>query len=926
MVDTIEEVGTQVEQRFLATPTSFSAPELPTCIVGPLMEIVDAVDDTGAVNNTSQPKGAALIEFSDDGGTTYAGLAGEVLELSINGSAPIAVTFPLATHTAGEVVSIVQSGKMPGLIAELVSLDNGNKTVRLMTAKKGDTASILVGPLTTPAVAVAFGITVGWLYTGTGSTHTTGRSLVLAKNALPDPNGRLTNVSVDWDSVEIYLGDGTGNLRLLSRDSARYRIHRNAASVVDDGDGDTSSPIIHTGGDTQTVGASPLAVTGNVDLTAVDYVNDVQGKSLVLGMNGGPLQTIRFGTSVVDEATLRLAINDIFPTTATINGSSFLVLTAPGNGGMQAAVEISAASTITLADLGLIAGTTSGASGTNAYRPDVGDEVWNGTTDSLVGVIAEVSPGGINTNVRLDREVPLSTALGSYIYFVAKDVDSAATATRPSAEIQVLGSGQNTRLVINPFIIFDAAGMPAPGQVQVYISYSGLRLDFSPAAAEATTIKVGDPITLEANFGPLDTRNPLGFGLWCAMRAAPNLEIQGFGVAEVTDASPEGTTAAYAAAFEIIENKDIYTIVPLTHSDAVGALLGAHVSSMSEPEIKSERVCILNPKRPDRMTDTLVASGNEGNALTVPTNVVETGLTTLDAILQKQGLTPSSLTEADGVYIEFESDPNRYLVASISGGSITLNNSNLSFSNTFFFDAEGGSVIAEQIIDRPFSLKIKGAPITNRTDEAVAYSDKARLYTNRRVVVTAPDRLGTPIDGIDFLVEGYYAAAALGGQFAAKRPEKPLTHENLPGFTSVKGSSDYFGKAQMKILSGGGLWVFEQTADNAPVRHRHQLTSDMTNVKTREFNITSQVDFTAKYLRKAVRSLTGRNTITGTVLDQVNVALQGARDFIVDVLGVHNSLELGELVQDANNLDGLELEATVGVKYPFNYLKIRLFI
>ena len=925
MVDTIEEIGTEVRQEFTATPTSFSEPELPPCIVGPLMEIVDAVDDTGALNPLAQPMGPALVEFTDDGGTTYSGLAGAVLELSVDGGAPVSVTFPNATHKVGEVIRVIQSGKIPGLVVELVTLVNGNKTVRLRTAKEGSTASIRIGELTDTAAATAFGLTIGWTYVGIDSTHTTGRSIVLNRYSLPDPNSRLDVVDIKWDTVDIYLSDGTGSLRLLSRDSARFRTHTNAASVVDDGDGDTTSPIIHTGGDTQTIGASPVVVTGNADLTAVDYAGDVQGNTLILSFNGGAPQSIKFSASVTDSTTFLAAINDVFPGVAALSGN-FLELTAPGFGGAQAAVEVNAGSSVDLTIIGLTAGTTAGANSLNAYKPVVGDEVWNGTTGTLLGIITEISPGGVDTNVRLDRELPLSTALGSYIYFVGKGLDSVATATRPAAEVRVVGTGDSTTLVVDPFLLFGATGVPAPGTVQVYVSYEALRLDFSPAAAAATTIKVGDPITLAAEYGPLDTRNPLGFGLWCAMRAAPDLLIQGFGVAEITDSEPEGTTAAYAAALEVLENKDVYFVSVLTHSDAVHALLDAHVTAMSEPELKAERTGIVNPNRPDRLTDKLVASGNDGNVLTVPSNVVETGISTLDTLIQKEGLTPSALTESDGVFVEFESDPNRYLVKSIVGGSITFEDASLSFDNDFFYDGEGSPVITEQVIARPWSLKVKGGEITNRTDEAVAYSDKARLYLNRRLVVTAPDRLATPIDGVEFIVPGYYAAAALTGQLAAKRPEKPLSHETLPGFTRVYGSSEYFGKAQLKILSGGGLWVFEQESATAPIRTRHQLTSDMTNVKTREFNITTQVDFTAKYLRRAVRNLTGRNTITGTVLDQVSVALEGARDYLINTVKVHNSLTIGELIQDETNLDTLTLEVEVGVKYPFNYLKITLFI
>ena len=66
------------------------------------------------------------------------------------------------------------------------------------------------------------------------------------------------------------------------------------------------------------------------------------------------------------------------------------------------------------------------------------------------------------------------------------------------------------------------------------------------------------------------------------------------------------------------------------------------------------------------------------------------------------------------------------------------------------------------------------------------------------------------------------------------------------GFTGVIGSQDRYSERQLKIMSGGGLWVFQQDTPTGPVVIRHQLTSDMSTVEMREDNIRTALDFAAK--------------------------------------------------------------------------------
>jgi hypothetical protein len=207
----------------------------------------------------------------------------------------------------------------------------------------------------------------------------------------------------------------------------------------------------------------------------------------------------------------------------------------------------------------------------------------------------------------------------------------------------------------------------------------------------------------------------------------------------------------------------------------------------------------------------------------------------------------------------------------------------------------------------------------------VAYGEIAIGYRDRRVLATAPAQAKATIDGLETLVEGYYLACALAGKTSSKLPQEPLTESTLVGFTGVVGSQDRYSEAQLKILSGSGLWVFYQEADGQPVRTRHQLSTDMSSVEKREFSITTALDFAAKLIRASLRNFIGRFNITTTVQDAITTTMQGLRNFLLR-LGVFESFEIDAIRQNSTDPTRLEIDCTVGVFYPLNYIQVTLVV
>lgn len=675
---------------------------------------------------------------------------------------------------------------------------------------------------------------------------------------------------------------------------------------------------------------------GIADLSAVDEVASVQGRTLRMSVNGDQYQSLVFPTSVVDTATLLAAINGLWGTGfATANGANNLVLKCTSAmsqfGGNESVIRIdkNASDATLLTALGLTGGgapfnSVSAVHGL-AFAPMVGDEVW---VDGVrAGTVTEL-PAAATNRLRLDNE-KLLTFSGSTWLIIAKGIDNqAATATRPSSNLRV---DENSGTVTVKHEMFrDTAGAEtAAGPLGLYLAYTALRLDVSPdkTISDFNLLRFGNLDTLEEQMGPIDTQNPLGLGMYFAMLNAPGIEITGCGVTEAGDTAPNGTLEGYVEAFQFLESKDVYSIVPLTHDMDVGAVGQVHVDAMSEPEMGLERIVILNPSRPVRKSSTLVASGATGNVSGAPTDVFETGIANLQALLAAAGMPGPTYTIDDAVYLEMESDTNKYLVLSVSSGSVTINDGPLVTGNTdgFFYDANNGDVFPDAVVDRPFSIKIRGELLANRTDEAAAYADIGRGFRDRRVICMAPDQAKASIDGLEQAVEGFYMAAALAGRKSAKEPQQPLTEDTLAGFTGVIGSQERYSEPQLRILCGGGLWVMYQDADGQPIRTRHQLTTDVSSVQTKESSITDALDYGAKVLRGAFQTFIGRYNITTSLMDALSMVADGIRDYFLRI-GLYKDFNVVSIFQSETEPDALGIIADVETLKPANKIRITLRI
>jgi hypothetical protein len=469
-----------------------------------------------------------------------------------------------------------------------------------------------------------------------------------------------------------------------------------------------------------------------------------------------------------------------------------------------------------------------------------------------------------------------------------------------------------------------------PVSSTLYIAYRGLRLDLSPMAASPAMLVVDDTTTLTTVGAPINERNPLILGMYFALLNAPGVSVAGIGVDDVSGTEENGTPIAYTRCAEFLEAQEVYALAPLTHSPTVHQLFATHVSYMSEAEQKGERIVLFNPEIPAEELPVVALSGTgEVSAVTNTFLCDDNPATALVA----NGINPAlPLDIDDGVYLEVEVNDvlRRYLVTAVSGVALTLSTTFLATENVDGFYTT--TDLAGPVPNVSYSLQIRGddlvivgSTLPDYTEIANTINALALTYANRRAVLVFPDECNAEIGGPTLSLPGFYMCAAIAGMVGQQPPQQPFTNLAVTGFVGVVGSNDTFRESQLDVIAGGGVYIMIQEADGAPIICRHQLTTDVTSIETRELSITKAVDYVAKFMRSGLRNYIGKYNITSQFLDTLGSVVQGQLDFLVQT-GVIAGGAINQVIQDTDEPDTVIVDVTLSVHYPCNYIRLTLVV
>jgi hypothetical protein len=490
-------------------------------------------------------------------------------------------------------------------------------------------------------------------------------------------------------------------------------------------------------------------------------------------------------------------------------------------------------------------------------------------------------------------------------------------------------------LHIGPEILRDTVtGNPLDQQYNMgslYIQYTALRLDVSPVAQHAAVLNLTDTTTLGTVLNPLTGDNPLGLASFLCLLNCPGFTIKALGISEVSGTAPYGTTTAWAQAATMLEAEEVYAIAPLTQDPTIHGLWQTHVDTMSEPTQGGERIVFINPIIPTQANPTVALSGTQGASTAVPNTFLCDG-NPAPGLLAAGIPTPlTTIAESENVYVTFTLNGElvNYNVAGANGALLTLRTtfSDPATNASGFYET---APLTETVVDAAYSLEVMGAPLVipgsnpplpDLTAISNTIGEANIEHHDRRVYSVHPDTVQVVVEGVTENLPGFYACAAIAGMVGALPPQQGFTNYPITGLAGVVGPK--FTKDQLNVMAGGGTYIIMQDVQNGPIFSRHQLSTDLDSIETRELSITKVVDFTAKILRAAVRKFIGVNVINQGLLDALGTTIQAVLQFL-QTTGVLNGSNLNQIIQDASAPDTVLGSITLDVPYPCNYIMLTL--
>ena len=546
---------------------------------------------------------------------------------------------------------------------------------------------------------------------------------------------------------------------------------------------------------------------------------------------------------------------------------------------------------------------------------------WDAAGEQIVIALARAV--GLSVNTFTEVETAITSSLDPVYNLVVSDlIDATLTGTGSFSDadvgtvLQLDGGSDDEQLLLDADLL--ASATPT---AQVYTSYKALRLDVSDLATNAILLDVTED-NRETLLGVASTDNPLSLGCFLALRNSPTRSIKAIGVSAVTATKPNGTLAAYTSAFSFLSGYDVYLINPLTQDLNVIQALDTHVTALSGPTEKSERIGFFSSAMPLYTAATVEASGTGGNSGTVVAANPAEFSASVD--FEAQGVVAGDILVVTALGAVADSPD---IVNGTSGPLYGVVVTGLKVGDPFVLEfdgtATGISANWNDLVDVAFSVYRPGSAITQAVDQAEVIAGVGEGFANRRMYHHWPSEWTAPIDGTEFILEGHYLAGAWAGKSNQVAARQGFSRTTVVGGTGVRYSNGYFSRSQLDRIAGGGTWISVQESQGAALRCRHQLSTDTSSVEKREFSITRIIDYTAKYLRNGLNKQVGQFNITQSYLDGLATAVQGILRSLIES-GVLIDAQLSSIAQDDIEPDKVNIVIAIDVPFPANYIEVTL--
>lgn len=691
-------------------------------------------------------------------------------------------------------------------------------------------------------------------------------------------------------------GQGVNTLKVeqLSNPATGAKVLQKTFDITAGGIANVNGTAVINGSDTDAAGSDVglVAPGGTVGTIAnADYpqapffaVPDLDSADQVtLSMSGQPTNVQNAWNAIVAAASVNDFLRIANDATVAVNGDFRIV-------GVN-----KTANTLTIVRPDQTATGTATAAGSGTATMSL-LRVLRGRSDqnNAAGDVLVMTIGGVATEFEVDRATPKRITLISAITGL---VGATTVTARRGVPFR------------NSVASYDLVKRLTSGYSgNVLVSYEADRKDLSVSGL----IPIANQTDIANDLGVVHPNNPLAFGADMVTRSGFTDGTRTF-YALATDGD---TLADFQAALDTLETEDVYYIVPLTQDPAIISLFKAHVDAQSQPLNKHERVVLVNTalttvRQVVPATGTLWPSdgiiGTSGNL----------------ARFDSAGINWGLVAPGDVVKVLASAAANAAVIEERRIFTVDAANKRCTVIGNFSSDYSGNAQI----------FRIDSFPFT-KMEQAEEWRDYAKSLADSRVVVVRPDAVevtytdttqGAPKDN-DIIVPGYYLAAVFAGLCASLSPQQPMTNVPLPGINRVYDSNTYFTPDQLNTIAEGGNAIFVQDNVEGAPYCRHQLTSDMTSILTREFSIVKNVDFASKFVRRSLRPYIGNKNITEEYLTQLRGICESLIRALVQAESMLQGSSLEKLYQNPDEPDSVIVEIGLKVPYPANKIYVTLFI
>lgn len=437
---------------------------------------------------------------------------------------------------------------------------------------------------------------------------------------------------------------------------------------------------------------------------------------------------------------------------------------------------------------------------------------------------------------------------------------------------------------------------------EVHLKYRALRIEQSADVKEYKTVS-----ELQADFGidQIVPENPVVFGVNLALQQAVGassvhlLELQ----REFLTLPDE--LLAYQKAFDVLSNTDMYAISALTFNVAVHQALKSHAEAMSAPEIKLERVGLGCRKivLTATVVDEATTSASDGFTATTTFKDANANFIT-DGVVPGHYILVTSPSGAVG----------RWKIASVDSETQVTTETGPS----------GGPYnTVTYTVDKDLTL----------SEQAATLKAYAQSIGSRRFVLVWPDEVEIPVGNTPRALPGYFLTVAVGALTTILPTQQGFTNRTVSVYSKVVHSTKYFNREQLNIIADGGYMIFVQDELGiSALKIRHQLTTDRSSVKFQEYSITKNVDFISKFIRDSHRIFPGDYNIVDNLFDDLKTLAHRTIGFLRDdtkkprIGGVIKNGRLVSMIQDPNNIDGVQEKYKMDIPIPLNNLDITISV